>query len=277
MKRIRYSSLAFAVVLALGMLAAGLAVAADGLDCTPPVNTPNAAAATVFTRVFNDCPGSNLDVVNNYPTMISIHDSDEGCVGWANLHGWNFSEDGITPAVFENCSHYQFSCVVNISGTGAAEGGLRVSPWWSLDVDGRFMVNAGSGEIACFGGRLPFYSFTVAHGIHYVKGESIWMQITYNPNQLTQASPATIEYKVFYQGQVYYSPWLPFDQGNPAEPHGQWGELYPVHVGGYFQVPNGSGNPLYDMTATWGNIHFEGPSATPAAQKTWGQLKSLYR
>ncbi len=280
MKRIRYSSLAFVVVLAFGLLAAGLALAANGLDCAPPVNTPNPTAAIVTTHVFNDCPGSTTTTQNLYPQLVSIEDADEGCVGWANLHVWSFSEDGITPAVFENCSNYEYSCVFRVTGSGAvAEGGLRVSPWWSPDVDGRFMVRAGgNGEIACFGGRLPFYSFTAAYGVTYTVGEPIWMKITYNPHALTEADPATIEYKIFYQNQVYYSPQLKFDLGNinEAPTYGMWGELYPTRVGGYFQLPNGNGGAAFDITARWENIQF-GQMATPAAQKTWGQLKSLYR
>lgn len=267
MKRISYSSLAFAVVLALGLLASGYAIAADGRDCTPPVNTPVPTAAVVVTHIFNDCPGSTTTTVNNYPSLVSVEDADEGCVGYANLHNWSFSEDGITPAVFENCSHYMFSATFQISGSGAnAEGGLRVSPWWSLDADGRFMANAASGEIACFGGRLPFYSFTAAYGLHYVAGTSIWMQIIYNPHALTSTDPATLEYRAFYNGSLYSSGPLAFDLGNAAEdpPHGLWGELYPARVGGYYQLPNGNGGAAFDMTASWSNIQFEGPSATAA-------------
>ena len=276
MKRISYSSLAFAAVVALGLVASSLAIAQNGLTC--PGNTPSPNSAVVLERVFNDCPASTITTTNNYPTLISINDTDEGCVGWTNLHVWSFSEDGITPAVFENCSHYKFSALFNIGGVaGGGEGGLRVSPWWSLNADGRFMVNAGSGEVACFGGRLPFYSFTVANGLHYVAGTDIWLEITYAPHGLTAADPATITYKVYYQGKGYYSPALPFDQGNPAEGHGEYGALYPAHVGGYFQEPNGSGGALFNWTAKWMNIQYEGPSATPATSKSWGQLKTLYR
>src|SRR5512143_266495 len=99
MKRISYSSLAFVALLALGLLASGMAFALDGRDCTPPVNTPNANSAVLGLRIFNDCPGSNLTSGNNYPGSVWIRDSDEGCVGYTNLHNWSFSEDGgITPA-----------------------------------------------------------------------------------------------------------------------------------------------------------------------------------
>ncbi len=281
MKRISYSSLAFAGLLALGLLAGGIAFAANGLDCAAPVHTPDANGAVITTRVFNDCPGSNLSFGNNYPQNIWIRDGDEGCTG-TNLHVWSFSEDGgISPAVFENCSHYRYNCTFIITGTGNnVEGGLRVSPWWSLDVDGRFMCNATSGEIACFGGRLPFYSFTAAYGLRYVPGTPIYMEISYNPHSLTSADPATITYGLTYGGVPYSSGPLAYDEGNPAEAaeHGSWGELYPTRVGGYVQLPNWNGGAAYDRQASWWDItYFKDYYATPTTNTTWGQLTTLYR
>jgi len=278
MKRNSYSSLAFAAVVALGLVASSLAIAADGITC--PGNTPAPNSVVIAPRVWNDCPASTLTLVNNFPSLVSINDTDVECVGWTNLHVWAFSEDGITPAVFENCSHYKFSCVFNGNGSGAGvgEGGLRLSPWWSLQADGRFMVRiGGNGEIACFGGRLPFYSFTSGWGVTYTPGTDIWMEIEYAPHSLTAADPATLLYKIYYQGNTYYSPYLPFDQGNPAEGHGEYGALYPAQAGGFLQEPNGSGGGLFNFTGQWKNIYFEGPTATSATQPTWGQLKSLYR
>jgi len=282
MKRNSYSVLAFAAVLALGLVAGSLAIAADGRDCTAPVYTPNPNGAVISTRVFNDCPSSTVTTTNYFPAMVQIQDTDEGCVGWTNLHVWSFSDDGgLTPAVFENCSHYKFSSVFKGYASGAvAEGGLRLAPWWAQDVDGRFMVRiGGNGEIACFGGRLPFFSFTSAFGITYVPGTPIWLEISYNPHSLTAGDPATIGYQVFYNGVGYQSGALAFDMANPSEdpPHGLYGELYPARVGGFLQGPNGNGGALFDVTGNWSNIQFEGPSATAATHSTWGQLKSIYR
>jgi hypothetical protein len=271
MKRISYYSLALAAVM---MLATGLAIA-DPLTC--PGNTPAPNSAVVDARVFNDCPDTDLTITNAYPASLCILDSGDGCTG-TNLHAWSFSEDGITKAVFENCSHYRFAAVVKMC-TQYGEAGLRLSPWWSPNVDGRFMVNATSGEIACFGGRLPFFSFTAAYGVHYLQGQAAWLQITYDPNSLTEADPATIEYQLFLGGVGYTSGKLPFDMGNESEAleHGVWGELYPAYAGGYVQAPNWNGGAAFCTAVSWENIEFEGPSATPANQKTWGQLKSMYK
>jgi hypothetical protein len=276
MKRISYSSLAFAAVVALGLMASSLAIAA-GTTC--PGYTPSPNSAIFNLRIWNDCPFSNLTTVNNYPVELSIRDRDEGCTGWAGFHAWHFSENGTDPAIFENCSHYKFSTTFSIVGGGGnAEGGLIVAPWWAPNEGGYLMVNT-DGQIRAWGGGRPAFLFDVAFGIHYVINTPIWMEITYTPHSLTEADPATIVYHIYYQGQDYCSPELPFGIGNESEgaEHGIWGELYPVQVGGYYQAPHANGGAAYDLTAKWGNINFEGPAATPTGNRTWGQLKSLYR
>jgi hypothetical protein len=277
MKRNSYSSLAFAAVVAMGLVASSLAIA-QSITC--PGTTPNPNSVVIMPRVWNDCPASTLTIVNNYPSLVSLNDTDVDCVGWTNLHVWAFSEDNITPAVFENCSHYKFSAVFNgnLSGAGVGEGGLKLSPWWSLQSDGRFMARiGGNGEIACFGGRLPFYSFTGAYGVTYTPGTDLWMEIKYAPHALTLADPATITYSIMIGTTVYSSGPIAFDMGNPAEGHGEYGALSPAQAGGFLQEPNGSGGALFNFTGEWKNISFEGPSATPASQKSWGQLKTIYR
>ena len=221
------------------------------------LGTPNPNAATIETRTFNDCPLSTLTTTNNYPSLVSISDEMSGlCVGFANLHSWTFSEDGgATQAVFNNTSKFRFGADVTIDGAGEGEGGLRFAPWWAKNVDGRFMLNATTGEIACFGGRLPFYTFTGAYGIHYVKGTTVHMAMTYRPNGLSSADPATIQYSLTMGGTTYSSPLLPYDMANPAEdpPYGLWGCLNDARAGGYFQPRANTGATL---TCSWANITY---------------------
>lgn len=277
MRRIRYSSLAL-LVLVVGLTVSAVANAQIGNPCnTCPGSTPVPNSAYIALRVFNDCPTSTLNVINNYPAQIVIDDQNVDCFGYANLHTWSFSTDGgQTAAQFENCSHYRFSASVVLDGSGNGEGGLRVSPWWSPNADGKFMLNVGSGEIACFGGRLPFYTFTGNYGIRYAKGTVARMDITYNPRLLSAVQPATITYQLTYQGNSYSSGQLPFDEGNPAEGHGSWGELCPAYVGGYVQPYLGQGFPV-GLRGSFFDVFFEGPSATSAVPTTWGRLKSMYR
>ena len=218
--------------------------------------TPQVTGASIETRTFNDCPLSVLTTSNNYPASIAITDEmDTLCVGFANLHSFSFSAGGDSAAVFDNNSNFHIAADVSITGEGEGEGGLRISPWYGKYTDGRFMLNATTGEIAAFGGALPFYSFTVNHGISYTKGTTVHLEITYLANDLTAANPATIQYRVVMNGTTYDSPVLPFGEQNPAEcVHGLWGMLNDGRVGGYFQPRANTGAAL---TITWSNIQFE--------------------
>ena len=44
---------------------------------------------------------------------------------------------------------------------------------WQESAEALGAVRSTDGEIACFGGRLPFYSFTAARGLRYAKGDVI--------------------------------------------------------------------------------------------------------
>ena len=240
--------------------------------------SPDADGAVINERIFNDCPTSILTTVNNYPSQIVIDDQDLSCVGFANLHNWRLAVGG-AEAVFNNDSAFFLEFDLVISGTAEGEGGLSVAPWWSHDVDGRFNVRTTDGEIACFGGRLPFYSFTGSHGLNYVKGDTITLRATYHANGLSMADPATIEYGVTYNGTSYTSGPLPFDEGNPAEdpPYGLWGMLNDGRVGGYLQVFLQAGNPLAGVTGEYSNIVYQNLKTVSVESESWGGVKALYR
>jgi hypothetical protein len=277
MKRIHYHRLAALTLATCAFaLSASIAYAGDGRTC--PGSTPLPTGAVVTTRDYNNCPTSTVTVTNAYPGSISVLDDTLDCFGYANRHTWSFSTDGVTDAMFENCSLYRFCADVTLSGTGNGEGGLRLSPWWTPHDDGQFMANAQTGEIACFGGRLPYFTFTGSFGVHYVKGTTVHMEVIYNPQGLTAASRAYVVYNIVLAGTPYTSGPLYFDQGNPAEdpPHGLWGELNPAYAGGYVQPYLGQGVNVNFM-GTWTNICFDNNTPTPTKNETWGQLKTRYR
>jgi flagellar hook capping protein FlgD len=224
-----------------------------------PCGTPAGGFATIETRTFNDCALSTLNTTNSYPALVQISDEmNPLCVGFANLHSFSISDDGVTAARFDNNSNFHLAADFQIDGAGQGEGGLRVSPWYGQLVDGRMMANATTGEIACFGGALPFYSFTVNHGVTYTRGTTIHMEVTYTANNNTSLDPATIQYRVIYGGNTYDSPVLPFGEQNPDEcEHGLWGMLQDGRIGGYFQPRADTGALL---SATWSNIEY---STTP--------------
>jgi hypothetical protein len=263
MKPIRFYCVA---LLALLALMAGAAIA-----------TPNVNSAVVVERLFNDCPASTVTTTDLYPASITISDQGSNCFGFANLHYWRFSEDNATVAEFANGDAFSFGFDLVIDGTGHGEAGLQIAPWWNND-EGRINVRTTDGEIACFGGRLPFYSFTGSHAVTYVKGTTIHLEIIYLPNDLTMANPATIEYKLTIGANDYTSGPLAFNEGNPAEdpPHGLWGILTPAKPGGHMQVLWQAGGPNTNLTTTWSNITFSDLSVAVEA-KAWTQIKGLFR
>ena len=218
--------------LALGVLA---------LSAPSVQATPNIDSAVLHTRVFNDFPNSTLTTTNLYPALIEFFDGPVGPGAFANRHNFRLSDNaGISDAVFLNGDAFIFEADVTLLGTGPVEGGLQVSPWFSQQVDGQFNIRLNDGEVAVFGGRLPFYTFTGNHGVLYAAGTTIHQKMVYSPNGLSQASPATIEYIYTDGSGTYSSGPLAFDQGNPAEdpPYGQWGMLNDARVGGFVQVMN---------------------------------------
>ena len=239
-------------------LMAGLCLVATTV-ASPVIN-----GAVINTRVFNDYPNSIVTTNNAYPGQISIQDDGVGPrpPGFANRHNFRLSDSGgAAEAVFLNGD--AFSLAADVTVTGSAdwiESGLNVSPWWSKEVDGTFMLKTSTGEIAVFGGRLPFYSFTASQGLTYTKGTTVREEVIYNPHSLNQADPGTIVYNLTMGGTTYTSGVLQFDEGNPAEdpPYGLWGILNDARVGGYIQiVGNETGGPAM------GAVEFDNIVYTP--------------
>jgi len=248
-----------------------------GLSATAYAVTPDINSAVLLPRVWDDCPLSILTSGNNYPAQIFFDDAlDVNCGGYANLHVWRLSTDGLAAAAFPNDCAFSIAVDLLESGVTDGEAGLQVRPWWG-EADGRFNVRSTDGEIACFGGRLPFYTFTGTYGLHYVKGTPIHMEIVYHANGLNETDPGTIEYNLTYENTFYTSGALPFDQGNPNEPqYGFYGILEGAQVGGHCQVFLAPGVPGAQFRAEWGNIVFTDLTPIPVRESSWGQIKNLY-
>ncbi len=224
--------------------------------------SPSVNSAVLHTRIWNDDADSVLTWGNSYPSQIFIDDAQldgDGAGGeWANRHSWRFSENGFTDAVFNNGDGFAISSDVVITGPANSEAALEVEPWWGGGTGGGLTVITWNGEIAAFGGRLPFYSFTTSHGLSYTKGDTIGLGMIYTPNSLTELDPATIEYTVDYDGSFYTSGPIPFDEGNPAEGYGSWGMLDNTKVGAYF-LPQ----IVVDDPTNWSRVEFNGISYVP--------------
>lgn len=259
----------------------GLALAAACLAfATAAFATAVPTSAVIHTRVFDDCPISVLTVNNSFPAIITIDDQNQPpdplCSGFANLHTWRFSTDGTNDQQFLNGDTFEYGCEIVLTGIG--EGGLNLSPWWGPQADGMMNFRTTDGEIACFGGRMPFFSFTGAFGLTYVSGTPILASISYIPNGLSGASPAQVMYNIRYNAINYTSGLLSFDEGNVAEGavHGNWGALTPWYAGGHMKTFMFPPATPHGMNGQWRQIQYTaGPTA--GKKSTWGDLKKLYR
>ncbi len=269
----------------IGTTILAVAALAFCLSAVAQAQTPNPNGANVRAFWINN-PVSTITITNTYPSLVSVTDNDPFSFAGSNKHIWKFSEDGgATQAVFHNYSNYSFCADVTVSGNDPddLEGGLEISPWWS-DGDGQFMINGNNGEIAVFGGRLPFCSNHATGTVaftqpDYVRGSTIHMSMTYisGPNGPSQTAPATVTYSTINQGLPYTFGPVAFDQGNPSEdpPHGQWGSLEPTSVGGYMQCSHMSTQPT-TMTVSFANICYSNLQSTAVKTVSWGSLKALY-
>jgi hypothetical protein len=236
-----------------------LAIMCVGIVAACGANAMAIDSAVINERVFNDDPTSTLTTTNSYPSLVEISDTRTGGGGFANLHTFHLADAGV-PHPFANNEPSSFSADLTISGAGDGEACIQVAPWWSA-ADGNFNFRTTDGEIAVFGGRLPFYSFTASQSLTYTKGDTVRAGVVYNPHGLSSVSPATITYNVNIGGTDYTSGPLAFDEGNPLEGFGSWGHLDDARIGGYVKVFNTAEN----LTAQWGNMSYSASIPEPAS------------
>lgn len=270
MKRISYPTLActFALVASLG---------ASVASATPVPNS-----AVLGPRIFNDCPSTILTPTNAYPALIEYNEvKNPNCTaGFANRHNWRFSTDGFNAMQLQNGDVFSYELDFTLSGPDQGEGGLEIAPWFSPDVGGQFQVRNFDGEIAAFGGVLPFYSFTANHGITYVAGTTIHMGIVYRPRDNAPPNVGQITYNIVYNSISYTSGPLNMDGCNQGERpiYGCYGILNFATVGGFAAhfIRDDRGPSGGSLDAKWGNIIFS-TAPTAARVTSWGTLKTLYR
>ena len=238
-----------------------------GLAVASAAASPNVTSAVLHPRVWDDFPGSTLTWGNTYARnapnneayiggdgSIFFNDVNNAESGWANRHMWRYSENTFNDAVFNNGDAFDISADVTITGPANTEAALEIAPWWSPDVGGGLTVITWNGEIAAFGGRMPFYSFTVEQGLTYTKDETIGLGIQYLPRSLTEEDPGLIKYNVTQGGTDYTSGWIPFDFGG-GEGYGAYGILDDARVGGYC-LPQLNAEPDDWSKTEWDNIRY---------------------
>ena len=143
----------------------------------------------VNARVFNDFPGSTLNINNAYPASLTIEETDFGAGNFANRHmAWASEDGGSSAAPFDYEDGFDFAVTMNLDAnpTGGREAGIMT------DLFGfGFFGALGNGEIAAFGSFLPFHTF----GTVYTNGTDVDLRMIYRPGAGQGMMPAsTIEY-----------------------------------------------------------------------------------
>jgi PEP-CTERM motif-containing protein len=140
-------------------------------------------------RVWNDYPDSTLVSTNNFPSSVVIDESAFGAGGWANKHvAWLSSDAGATKHMLANAEDFAISVDIKLEAAATAprkEVGFRFDTF-----GGEGLINITSdGEVAAFGGPLPFHSFGTSA---YTLGTTVTLEAIYKAP--AGGSPGTIEY-----------------------------------------------------------------------------------
>jgi len=195
---------------------------------------------SVQPRVFNDVPGSSLDILNKYPAGISITDSGVSQpTGFANRHTWSFSNNGGTSAYqLHNNDYFQVSFDLTLTGNPISprkEAGLLLANTSSGDI--QFIVNTDGHEVVQFGG-IGFYSFSGNNVVSYNAGDKITLGMTYFLDSNGKNA-------LIFSANGVNSPVEEFASGGIGD-----GST----LGGYFQIVNDPTNPLNSGTASFAKI-----------------------
>ncbi|SPQ01350.1 hypothetical protein NBG4_500024 [Candidatus Sulfobium mesophilum] len=237
----------FILILGLVLVAAG-----GGYAAVTDINS-----AIVQSRVINDVPGATFTGVNNYPSSISLSETNvSASTGFGNRDQWLFSADGSTAYPFQHNDYFQASFDLVLTGnpiTPRKEAGFLFHTA-SGNGDIQFIVNTDGHEVVQFGG-ISFYSFNTSNGITYNSGDTITLGMSYfldgnNMNALQ------------FSANGVNSPLFEFPgSGNGALDVGDGSTL-----GAYFQIVDDPTNPTNSGSAVFSNISITGPAPTPVPE-----------
>jgi hypothetical protein len=152
-------------------------------------------AVIVEERKFNDYPDSSLTTTNNFPTEVAFLEQDFGSGGFANRHDAIMSADGgATAYTLSNSEPFDVMMTIVLDAGSTAP---RKEAGWRMDTfiaGEQFFQVTSDGEVAAFGGALPFHSFG---SDVYTPGTAATLRMIYTPDD--DADPndgdaATMEY-----------------------------------------------------------------------------------
>jgi hypothetical protein len=219
-------------------------ICAGALACSALAAIGDINSVNITPRVFNDRPDSSLVINNAFPSSLTVFESAFGPGGYANRHTADFAVGG-TNYQLSNAESFRIQADVYMDiGTVSPrkEAGFRfVTP----NVGEMFFIFTSDGEVASFGGVLPFSSSNVPgfNLVDYTPG--VW-------STLDMWYRADIQ-RMRFGIDGNYTPWLSFGvPPNPGEPFG----IPDLSTLGVY-VQNAPSDPLNDFSdVRFGNFRF---------------------
>ena len=158
-----------------------------------------------YLRYFNDIPSSTVNITQNTLATLQFQEQFPQAPagqGGVNRHTGALSADfGASPYIVGNSIPWSYEVTVRLDGTASNEVGMHIgqlgtpAPFGPGNaITGQVMVNA-NGEIAAFGGWLPFFSNNqpqYANLPRGARGIDIRLGVFMNPDPIAP----TIEYRV---------------------------------------------------------------------------------
>ncbi len=235
-----------------------------GLTLTAAAQVTNVDGIVAQTRIVNGFASSSLTITNNYPTQVDVLDIIGGGprTDFANRHDMVLADGGsayllhdpAAPLRPRTSDSFDLSVDVTLDAGSLAprkEAGLRFN---FNGFDGLFIITS-DGEIAAFGGILPFF----ARGGAYTPGTVANLRVLYTADDDTDANDgdaSTIQY--FVNGVAVFA--NPVVLGNLEN-----GFIPGTSVAMFGQFQRDDSNPGDFGRATFDNIALTVPEPTTAA------------
>ncbi len=177
------------------MRALTTAVFATAISSVAFADVTSIDSAIIEERRFNDFPDTTLNTTNNFPAEVQFTEQNYSGSGFANRHDAIMSADGgATVYTLDNDTPFDISVDVNLFVGSVSP---RKEAGWRMDtnlIGEQFFQLTSDGEVAAFGGALPFHTFG---GDAYTPGETVTLRMVYTPDDDDDAGDgdaATMEY-----------------------------------------------------------------------------------
>lgn len=224
------------------LIAVSLVVAGGARGQISSINS-----AVVTPRFFNNFPTATSNIVNNYPSSITMGETSaySSTSGGLNRDDWNFSNNGSTLYTLGANDFFSVSMTVNVTGTT------------NFDNEAGFIIQNVSGNFP--GSDLQFIADPQSHFLGMFGGTGFWNSgINYYAGMTVTLGMSYLYDTV--HGQDAFQFWVNAGSGNVYSPiQESWngpGGVAGDTFGGYYQIGNGGTAPGASGQAVFGDITF---------------------